>query len=89
MTADLVLGLARESALLALLVGGPLLAAVLAAGIAVSVIQAVTQVQEMTLTFVPKVLAVVAVIALLGHWMLERLVGFTTRLLLDLPVWAR
>ena len=67
----------------------PVLGVILVTGLLVSIVQAVTQVQEMTLTFIPKVLAVAVVLALLGHWMLGRLVGFTVTLLQNLPAYAR
>jgi flagellar biosynthetic protein FliQ len=88
-TPDTVLALGREAALTALWVGGPILGVVLLTGLVVSVVQAVTQVQEMTLTFIPKVVAVGLVIALLGHWMLGRLVGFSTALLGGLANYGR
>jgi flagellar biosynthetic protein FliQ len=89
MTPDTVLAVAREATLTALLVSAPVLGVILVTGLLVSVVQAVTQVQEMTLTFIPKVLAVAVVLALLGHWMLGRLVGFTVTLLQNLPAYAR
>ena len=89
MTPDVVMGLARDSALVVLMVGGPILGVILVTGLAVSVVQAITQVQEMTLTFIPKVAAVIGVLALLGHWMLGQLVAFTTALLTNLPTYAR
>jgi flagellar biosynthetic protein FliQ len=58
-------------------------------GLVVSVVQAVTQVQEASLTFIPKVAAVLGVIALLGHWMLGQMLGFTATLLTNLPMYAR
>ncbi len=60
-----------------LLVTGPIFAAALIIGLMISIFQVVTQIQEMTLTFVPKILAVVGVLALLGHWMLTTIVSFT------------
>jgi flagellar biosynthetic protein FliQ len=89
MTPDLVLSLARDSALQILVIAGPILGAGLVVGLAVSVFQAVTQIQEMTLTFIPKLIAVLAILALLGHWMLARLLGFTTALLMNLDQYAR
>lgn len=89
MTPDLALSLARDSALEILVLAGPILGAGLIVGLAVSVFQAVTQIQEMTLTFIPKLIAILAVLALLGHWMLHRLVGFTTNLLTSLDMYAR
>jgi flagellar biosynthetic protein FliQ len=89
MTPDMVLALGRESAQMVLLVAGPILIAGLVTGLAVSILQAVTQIQEMTLTFIPKIVAIVAVLALLGHWMLTQLVVFTAALLGNLHLYAR
>jgi flagellar biosynthesis protein FliQ len=59
---------------------GPMLAATLIIGIGVSVIQTVTQIQEMTLTFVPKLIAAAAILVFGGNWMLRELVSWTTLL---------
>lgn len=61
-------------------IAGPLLAATLVIGVAVSIIQTVTQIQEMTLTFVPKLVASAAIVVLGGNWMIRELVSWTTRL---------
>jgi flagellar biosynthetic protein FliQ len=89
MTPDVVLSLARESAILILLIAGPILATGLIVGLLVSIFQAVTQIQEATLAFIPKLVAVLAVLALLGHWMLGLLLQFTTTLLSNLGAYAR
>lgn len=89
MTPDTVLSLGRDAAITALLVGGPLLGAGLVAGLAVSVLQAVTQLQDPTLTFLPKIAAVAVVLALLGHFILGQMVGFTTHLYTSLPAYGR
>jgi flagellar biosynthetic protein FliQ len=89
MTADAVLSLARDSSLLMLYVAGPVLGAGLVTGVIVSIFQAVTQVQEASLSFVPKLLAVLLVIAFLGHWMLAQLVGYTVNLWANLDAWGR
>ncbi len=89
MTPDLVLSLARDSGMLILMLAGPLLGAGLVVGLAVSLFQAVTQLQEMTLAFIPKLVAELLVLALLGHWMLGALLAFTTTLLANLHVYAR
>ena len=60
------------------LVSGPVLISALVVGVIVSLFQAVTQLQEMTVVFVPKILAVFLVIALLGSWMMEQLVSYGT-----------
>jgi flagellar biosynthetic protein FliQ len=89
MTADAVLSLARDSSLLMLYVAGPILGAGLVTGVIVSILQAVTQVQEASLSFVPKLLAVLLVVAFLGHWMLAQLVGYTVNLYANLDAWGR
>jgi len=89
MTPDVVMSLARESALLILVLAGPILGAGLVVGLAVSIFQAVTQIQEMTLSFIPKLVVILAVLGFLGHWMLGRLVGFTVSLLSNLDAYAR
>jgi flagellar biosynthesis protein FliQ len=88
MTPDVVMSLGRESALLILVLAGPILGAGLVVGLAVSIFQAVTQIQEMTLSFIPKLVVILAVLGFLGHWMLGRLVGFTVTLLSNLDTYA-
>jgi flagellar biosynthetic protein FliQ len=66
-------------------VTAPILVASLAVGLAVSVFQSVTQIQEMTLTFVPKLLTVSIVLLVCGHWMLGRVVGFTNEMYTMIP----
>ncbi len=68
-----------------LLVSAPVLLAVLVVGLVVSVFQAATQINEATLSFVPKVLAAVAVLAIAGPWMLTMLVEYIQRTLLAIP----
>jgi len=60
------------------MVCGPVLMAALVVGIIISLLQAVTQVQEMTVVFVPKIIAVFLVMAILGSWMLEQMVAYGT-----------
>jgi flagellar biosynthetic protein FliQ len=81
----LIVDLARQAVLTALLLAGPLLAVALGVGLAVSVVQAVTQIQEQTLSFVPKLLAVAAVFLGALPWMLQVLVRYTTELFRSLP----
>jgi flagellar biosynthetic protein FliQ len=73
-----VLDVGRQGIEVALMVSLPLLAVTLFLGLLVSVFQAITQVQEMTLTFVPKLIGVGVVLAFMGSWMLTTLVHFTT-----------
>lgn len=76
MTTDLALQLFAEMLFTALLITAPILIPVMVVGLAISVLQVVTQVQEMTLTFVPKIIAVFIAIVVFGPWMLRKLVAF-------------
>ena len=73
----------------AFLISAPILLVTLAIGMLVSVFQAVTQINEVTMTFVPKILGVFAVAALLGPWMVGTMVSYTHRLFVMLPQIAR
>lgn len=77
MNEGIVMDLARQGVIVTLLVTLPVLAVALFTGLAVSVFQAVTQVQEMTLTYVPKLIGAALVILAMGGWMLNTLVQFT------------
>lgn len=81
----MVLDLAREALMVALMLAGPLLGVAMTVGLAVSVIQAVTSIQEQTLTFVPKLLAVGLTFLVLLSWMLQVIMKFTTEILVGLP----
>jgi len=65
--------------------GGPILGVALVVGVGVSILQAVTQIQEMTLTFVPKILAIGLTLLVCGGWMLRSLVSFSEQLFARLP----
>ena len=84
MSEDFVIGLSKDALTTALLVGAPILGFSLVTGLVVSIIQAVTQVNEVTLTFVPKILAVFAALALFGPWSMNIMLGFTERLLVNM-----
>ncbi|HEX9593095.1 MAG TPA: flagellar biosynthesis protein FliQ [bacterium] len=85
MTTDFVVGLGREAIEVALLVAGPMLAVGLVVGVVVSLLQALTQVQEMTLTFVPKILSISLVLVALMPWMAQIMIDYTTNLYSSLP----
>jgi flagellar biosynthetic protein FliQ len=85
MNEDVVIQLVTGATELALKVALPLLAVGLGVGVIISVFQAVTQIQEQTLTFIPKVLATVAVLIIGGPWMLDQLISYTTELWLGIP----
>ncbi|QGP92853.1 Bacterial export protein, family 3 [Neomoorella glycerini] len=80
MTQEFVLHLAREALTTALLLAAPALGLSLVVGVGISILQATTQIQEQTLTFVPKIVAVILGMLLLGSWMLNTLIQFTTRI---------
>ncbi|MEI3604610.1 flagellar biosynthesis protein FliQ [Pseudogracilibacillus sp. SE30717A] len=80
MSNELVLTLAERGIYTILLVAGPILLLALAVGLLVSIFQATTQIQEQTLAFIPKIIAVLVGIVFFGPWMLSKLVEFTTDL---------
>jgi flagellar biosynthesis protein FliQ len=80
-----VIDLGRQALELTVLVAGPLLLATLLAGLVVGVFQAATQINEMTLSFVPKLVAIFLALALAGSWMLGLLTDFTRRLYEAIP----
>jgi flagellar biosynthesis protein FliQ len=85
MTEDNVINLASQAIDLAINVGGPLLLASLLIGLIVSVFQAVTQIQEQSLSLIPKIVAIVLVLVLLGPWMIDKFVAYTTNLYASIP----
>ena len=86
MTPEYVVKLGQEAMMLVLMIGGPMLIVALVVGLAVSIFQAVTQVHEMTLTFIPKIVAVGLTILLILPWMMQQVVDFTYRLFSSIPV---
>lgn len=84
MTAEMVLDQASKGIYTILLVAGPIMVLALVVGLIVSIFQATTQIQEQTLAFVPKIVAVFLGIIFFGPWMLNQLVKYTTEILADL-----
>jgi flagellar biosynthesis protein FliQ len=80
MNESVVLGLMSDALWTAFLIAAPILGTALAIGVTVSIFQAVTQVNEMTLTFVPKFIGVFVALIIFGPWMLETLLNFTRML---------
>jgi len=89
MNADVSIFWMREAVQLALMVGAPLLGAALAVGLTVSLFQAVTSIQEQTLSSIPKLVAVAVVLLLLAPWMLQMLTDFTTNAFSFIPEVSR
>ncbi|MEO8046799.1 MAG: flagellar biosynthesis protein FliQ [Nitrospirota bacterium] len=89
MTPEMVTEIGRQAIETTLIVSGPILGLALAVGLAVSVLQAMTQLNEATLTFVPKVLAVFAAVVVFLPWMLGVLTSFMTHLFISIPNYAQ
>lgn len=85
MTENYVIHLAREAIMMVLILIGPPLIASLVTGLIISVLQATTQIQEQTLTFVPKIIITFLVILIFSSWMLKTMVSFATNLISNLP----
>jgi len=80
-----VLDIAREAMILAAKLAAPVLITALVVGFAISLVQSVTQIQEVTLSFVPKAVAVALALLVTGQWMISSLVQFTTELYAKIP----
>jgi flagellar biosynthesis protein FliQ len=85
MDAQQVFSTGQQGLYLLLMVSAPLLVVVLVVGLVVSIFQAATQINEATLTFVPKIVAAVAVMAIMGPWMMSTLVDYLRQTLLSIP----
>lgn len=89
MNPEFVVGMAKDAIILTLLIAMPMLGLGLIVGIAISIFQAVTSIQEMTLTFIPKILAVFAGLLFFAPWMLEKLTTYTIKLITNIPIYIR
>jgi flagellar biosynthetic protein FliQ len=82
---DTVVSLATNAMTLAIEIAGPLLLVGLVIGLIVSIFQAVTQIQEQSLSFIPKIVGLAALIVILGPWMLGQLVSYAQNLYMSIP----
>lgn len=89
MTEGMVMDLGRNALTITLQLALPILLISLVSGLVISIFQAVTQINEMTLAFVPKILAVMAAGVIFGPWMLNSLLSYMTNLFVNLPSFAR
>ena len=80
MSENLVIGIVKDGIYTALKVAGPILIVAIVIGLIVSILQATTQIQEQTLTFVPKLIGIALIGILLGSWVLHNLTSFTERI---------
>ena len=85
MTPEVVLDVGREALWVIALLSAPLLLSALAVGLLVGMIQAATQIQEMTLTFIPKLMVLALTLLISGSWMLNLIVDFSTVLIQSIP----
>lgn len=85
MTQDFVIHLAQNAVMLVLILCAPILGIGLFVGLAVSIFQATTQIQEQTLSFIPKIVAILVSLILFGPWILNHLVEFTYNLIINIP----
>ncbi len=89
MTPEFVISFARQSIELALLIAMPMLLVGLVVGLTVSIFQAATQIQEMTLSFIPKIVAIFLALLLAFPWIMDKIIGFTRDIFLNFPQYIR
>jgi flagellar biosynthetic protein FliQ len=89
MTPDLVGQIARDAIEITLVLSLPILGVGLVIGLLVSLFQAVTQIQEASLAFVPKIVVVLIVLLILSPWMMKKMMFYTEQLIVNLPQYAR
>ncbi|MDX9943411.1 MAG: flagellar biosynthesis protein FliQ [Azonexus sp.] len=85
MTPAIVMEVGRQAIETTLMISGPLLLAALAVGLVISIFQAATQINEATLQFVPKLVAIFVVLVLIGPWMLQYMIDYIQRLFGSIP----
>jgi len=89
MTPEFVTEIGKQTIEVILMVSAPVLIAGMAVGLIISVFQAVTQIQEMTLTFVPKIIVVFLVLLALAPWMMEIMLNYTSSIFTNIPNYVR
>ncbi len=89
MTEDLIIRLGQDAMRTTVLLAGPMLAATLVIGLVVSIFQALTQINEATLTFIPKILVVALIIVFAGPWMMDVMTAYTTNLFENISTYVR
>ena len=89
MTPDFVVDFGRQAIEVTLLLAMPMLGLGLVVGLMVSIFQATTQIQEMTLTFVPKIVAIMLALVVFAPWMLDKIINFTQQVIISVPTYVR
>ena len=85
MTPEFVVGFARQAIELALMISLPMLGIGLIVGVAVSIVQAATQIQEMTLSFIPKIVSIFVALLISFPWIMDKMITFTQNVFLNIP----
>ncbi len=88
-TPEFVVSISAQSLQMALLIAAPMLGFGLIIGVTVSIFQAVTSIQEMTLTFIPKILAVMVSMVIFFPWMIQMMVDYTANIIINIPQYIR
>ena len=88
MSGDLVVQVGQEALFIVMLVSAPMLGLGLLVGLLVSIFQATTSIQEQTLAFIPKIIAVFVAILIFGPWMLRIMVEYVTNIMVNLPLYS-
>ncbi len=89
MTPEFVIGFAREAIELALMISLPMLGLGLGVGVFISILQAATQIQEQTLTFIPKIVAIFLALLVSFPWILDKMTTYTTNVFMNIPHYVR
>jgi flagellar biosynthetic protein FliQ len=89
MTPEMVISLAKETVELTLLISLPMLAVGLIIGVGIGLLQSLTQIQEMTLVLVPKIVATLLVLLFMLPWMMNKMTAYTEQLILNIPTYAK
>ena len=85
MTPETVISIGQQALWVTMMIAGPLLGSALAVGLLIGMFQAATQINEMTLSFIPKLLVLVLALVVAGPWMLTVIMNFTTQLMAQIP----
>ncbi|MFN7065540.1 MAG: flagellar biosynthesis protein FliQ [Aquificaceae bacterium] len=89
MSPDMVISLGQGAIQTALLLSAPILLATFFVGLLISILQSATQIQEMTLSYIPKIIAAYVAVLVFGAWMLNKLLDYTRELIVNMPSWLR
>ncbi len=89
MSPEMVISLGQKALEMAMLLAMPVLLATFLVGLVISIFQAATQIQEMTLAYIPKIVAAMITVFLLGGWMMGKLVDFSREIFVNIPIWIR